>query len=235
VSTAALRPTPPIPTRVDITPLQRADHADYIKLLSLTTSGERLPVAELKSILAMPSFGGCFTHGPALCMTARLRRTTSPRPAGAVFASLPEWTSEHALTQDDPDLSALLSRTALCVHGVAVAKNRRGQGIARALLTETETRAREAGYRLATLLHKPELAPFYQRMGYVSAFHVTIALPHAGMGLTQPVPFMTAVKPLHPRVQIGTMPEAPGLVVAGLIPGWTLPPTAGFTPLHSSS
>ncbi|MET9424643.1 GNAT family N-acetyltransferase [Streptomyces sp. NPDC006540] len=52
---------------------------------------------------------------------------------------------------------------------MAVAPGRRGQGIARGLLNEVEGRARSAGFRLVTLLHKPELAAFYRRLGYTTA------------------------------------------------------------------
>lgn len=98
----------------------------------------------------------------------------------------------------------------------------------RALLTETETRVRSTRHRLSTLIHKPELADFYQRLGYTTAHHVTVLVPGEAMGLTQPRPFMTAVKPLHPSVRIRTVPGAPGPVVTGLVPGCDLPPTASF-------
>ncbi|MEU5241686.1 GNAT family N-acetyltransferase [Streptomyces lydicus] len=227
MTTPADAPRPPSTTRIDMVPLQRPDHADYLALLALTNPGEQLPAAT-SDLLTMPPFAAPFTHGPALCLTARPRRSSNPKPAGALFASFPEWASAHALVQGDPQLSALLNRAALFVYGVAVTPSRRGHGIARALLTEAESRARTAGYRMSTLLHTPELTPFYQRMGYTSAHHVTIAMRHAGMGLTQPSPYMTAIKPLHPNVQIREIPGAPGPVVAGLLPGWDLPPHARF-------
>lgn len=65
-------------------------------------------------------------------------------------------------------------------------------------------------------------------MGYTSAHHVTIAMPHAAMGLTQPPPTMTAVKPLHPGVQVRELPGTAGPVVTGLRPGWDVPPHARF-------
>ncbi|MFE7328039.1 GNAT family N-acetyltransferase [Streptomyces sp. NPDC057565] len=173
-----------------------------------------------------PPFWKLFTHGPALCLTAHARRTL--KPVGAVFASLPDWTYQHPLCQADPHLSDLLATTALCVYGLAVTPHYRRQGIARTLLTETETRARSTRYRLATLIHKPELAGFYQRLGYTTAHHITVLLPDAAMGLTQPQPFMTAVKPLHPSVHVRTVHGAPGPVVTGLLPGCDLPPTARF-------
>lgn len=145
-----------------------------------------------------------------------------------MFASHPEWAYEHLLVQGDPGLSHLLSRAAFLIYGVAVTPRRRNQGIARALLTEAEHRARNTGYRMATLLHRPELTGFYQRLGYTSAHHVTIAMPHAGMGLTQLPPLMTAVKPLHPDVQVRQVPGAPGPVLTNLLPGWDLPPQARF-------
>ncbi|WP_330342631.1 GNAT family N-acetyltransferase [Streptomyces sp. NBC_00557] len=211
--------------RIDVAPLKKTDHAAYLDLLDLTTSGEGLP-AEAAQILTLPPARPPFTHGPALCLTAHARRT--PHPVGAVFASLPDWTLQHPLCQADPDLSDLLGDIALCVHGLAVAPSHRRHGIARALITEAETRARSTKYRLATLLHKPELAGFYQRLGYTTAHHVTIHLPDAAMGLTQPHSFMTAVKPLHPGVRVRTVPGAPGPVVTGLLPGCDLPPTARF-------
>lgn len=48
------------------------------------------------------------------------------------------------------------------------------------------------------------------------------------MGLTQPSPYMTAVKALHPDVRIRQLPGAPGPVVSGLLPGWDLPTGARF-------
>ncbi|MFJ2730793.1 hypothetical protein [Streptomyces collinus] len=57
---------------------------------------------------------------------------------------------------------------------------------------------------------------------------MTITMPHAALGLTQPLPFMTAVKALHPGVRIRTVPGAPGPVVTGLLPGWHISPTARF-------
>jgi GNAT superfamily N-acetyltransferase len=210
-----------------VLPLQRPDHADYLALLDLTTSGEGLP-CEAAEILTLPPDRAPFTHGPALCLTAKLRRSPNPKPAGAVFASYPDWAYEHALAQDDPHLSHLLSRTAFMIYGIAVTPRRRRQGIARTLLIEAEDRARCAGFRMATLLHTFDLTGFYQRLGYTSAHHVTIAMPHAGMGLTQPLPFKTAVKPLHPDVQLRELPGAPGPVVAGLLPGWDLPPHTRF-------
>jgi len=213
--------------RVDVAPLQRPDHADYLALLALTTSGEGLRRGA-EAILTLPPSRRPFTHGPALCLTARSRRSSNPKPVGAVFASYPDWAYEHPLTHEEPELSELISRTAMLIYGLAVTPQRRRQGIARALLTEAEDQARNTGYRLATLLHKPELAPFYQGLGYTTAHHVTIAMPHAAMGLTQRPPFMTAVKALHPGVRIRTLPEAPGPVVTGLLPGWDMPPAARF-------
>jgi hypothetical protein len=163
-----------------------------------------------------------------LCLTAHPRRSPNPKPVAAVFASYPDWAYEHSLTRDEPGLSELISRTALLVYGLAVIPHRRRQGIARALLTETENRARATGCRLATLLHEASLAGFYERLGYTTAHHVTIAMPHAAMGLTQIPPLMTAVKALHPDVHIRTLPGAPGPVVTGLLPGWNLPATARF-------
>lgn len=169
--------------RTDIAPLTRPDHADYLALLSLTTASGRLPAAT-GEVLTMNPVGPLSTHGTALCLTARLRRSTNPKPVGAVFASSPDWAFQHPLVQGDPGLSHVLSRTALLVYGVAVAPGRRRQGIARALLTETEDRARATGYRMTTLIHTPDLAPFYERLGYTTAHQVTIAMPDAGIGLT---------------------------------------------------
>ncbi|MEU6103311.1 GNAT family N-acetyltransferase [Streptomyces flaveolus] len=213
--------------RIDVRPLQRPDHADYLALLALTTSGEGVP-AGAEEILQMHPIREPFTHGPALCLTAHPRRSSNPKPVGAVFASYPDWAHEHPLTRDQPGLSDLLSRTALLIYGLAVTPHRRRRGIARALLTKTENQARTNGYRLATLLHQPELTGFYQRLGYTTAHHVTIAMPHAAMGLTQPPPFMTAVKALHPDVHIRALPGAPGPVVTGLRPGWNLPANVRF-------
>ncbi|CAL9677091.1 hypothetical protein SUDANB105_08015 [Streptomyces sp. enrichment culture] len=225
--------TPTVPTaatraaRIDVAPLRRPDHTDYLALLTLTTFGEQLP-PEAEQILTLPPLRRPFTHGPALCLTAHSRRSPNPKPVGAVFASFPDWAHEHPVTRHDPELADLLSSTAILIYGLAVTPNRRRQGIARTLLTETENRARHTGYRLATLLHKPELAPLYKRMGYTTAHHITIVMPHAAMGLTQPAPFMTAIKPLHPDVHIRTVPGAPGPVITGLQPGWDMPPTAHF-------
>ncbi|MFI1701427.1 GNAT family N-acetyltransferase [Streptomyces bobili] len=214
--------------RIDVAPLRRPDHADYLTLLDLITDGESLP-AGVDQILALPPFQRPFTHGPALCLTAHPRRSPNPKPVGAVFASLPEWAYEHPLCQSDPALSDLLAHTVISIHGVAVAAHRRRQGIARALLTQAEDRARDAGYRLSTLIHKPELAPFYQRLGYATARHITVVVPpDAALGTTQPHAFMTAVKPLARDVHVRELPGAPGLVVTGLWPGSDLPPTAHF-------
>ncbi|MFE5406815.1 GNAT family N-acetyltransferase [Streptomyces sp. NPDC056580] len=213
--------------RIDVAPLERADHADYLALLALTTSGEGLPPGA-EQIITLPPFRRPFTHGPALCLTARLRRSSNPRPVGAVFASFPDWAHEHPLTRDNPALSELISRTVILIYGLAVTPHRRRQGIARTLLTAAEEKARSTGYRMATLIHKPELAPFYKRLGYTSAHHVTIPMPHAALGLNQPPAYMTAVKALHPGVQVRTVPGAPGPVVTGLLPGWDIPATARF-------
>lgn len=217
----------PRAARIDVAPLQRPDHSDYLALLALATSGEGVPPGA-EQILTLPPFRRPFTHGPALCLTARSRRSSNPKPVGAAFASFPEWAHEHPLTDGYPELSDLLSRTALLVYGLAVTPHRRGEGIGRTLLAEVEAQARSTGFRLATLLHKPELASFYQRLGYATAHHVTIAMPHAAMGLTQLPPLMTAVKALHPDVHIRTVTGAPGPVVTGLLPGWDIPPTARF-------
>ncbi|MFF8866256.1 GNAT family N-acetyltransferase [Streptomyces sp. NPDC015139] len=213
--------------RIDVAPLQRADHADYLALLALTTSGESLPPGA-EQLLVLTPFRPPFTHGPALCLTARPRRSPNPKPVGAVFASFPDWAHEHPLTQDNPALSELLSRTAILIYGLAVTSHRRRQGIARTLLTAAEEKARTTGYRLATLIHEPELAPFYERLGYTSAHHFTIPMPHAALGITQPPPFMTAVKALPSDVELRTVLGAPGPVVTGLLPGWDIPPTAHF-------
>ncbi|MET9111255.1 hypothetical protein [Streptomyces zhihengii] len=60
------------------------------------------------------------------------------------------------------------------------------------------------------------------------ATHEIVLLPGTVMLLTQPAPYMTAVKPLHPTVCLQPVPGAPGPVVAGLLPGCDLPPTARF-------
>ncbi|MGW1155984.1 hypothetical protein ACWD45_32470 [Streptomyces rubiginosohelvolus] len=54
----------------------------------------------------------------------------------------------------------------------------------------------------------------------------------AAMGLTQPLPYMTAVKPLVPSVRVRHLPGAPGPVVSGLLPGWDLPVEARFENGH---
>ncbi|MEU7031594.1 GNAT family N-acetyltransferase [Streptomyces sp. NPDC046275] len=214
----------PRATRVTVAPLDNADHSAYLALLDLTTD-QGLP-AEVAQILSLAPFQHPFTHGPALCMTARTRRATTP--AGAVFAAVPEWAYEHPMSRANSRLSGFLAATNISIYGLAVAPEHRDQGIARALLTKTETLARSTRYRLATLIHEPELADFYQRLGYTSAHHIVILTPDGAMGLTQPHPMMTAVKPLHPSIHIHTVPGAPGPVVAGLVPGCDLPPTARF-------
>ncbi|MCX4681386.1 GNAT family N-acetyltransferase [Streptomyces sp. NBC_01433] len=218
----AVLPNQPRTARTDIAPLTRPDHADYLALLALTTSSGRLP-AGTGEILTMDPVGPLSTHGTALCLTARLRRSTNPKPVGAVFASSPDLAFQHPLVRADPGLSHVISRTVLLVYGVAVAPARRRQGIARTLLTETENRARATGYRMTTLIHTPDLALFYERLGYTTAHQITIAMPDAAMGLTQPPPYMTAVKALSPDVQVRTLPGAPGPVVTGLLPSWHLP------------
>ncbi|MEU9420974.1 GNAT family N-acetyltransferase [Streptomyces sp. NPDC048272] len=211
-------------TRFNVAPLDHADHAAYLALIDLATD-QGLP-AEVADILSLAPDRPPFTHGPALCMTARTRRTTTP--TGAVFAALPEWAYRHRMTQAYPQLAGFLAATTINVYGLAVAPEHRHQGIARALLTETETLARSTRHLLATLIHKPELTDFYQHMGYTSAHHILILTDHGAMGLTQPHPMMTAVKPLHPDVRIQSVPGAPGPVVTGLLPGCDLPPTAHF-------
>jgi hypothetical protein len=217
----------PRTARIDVAPLEHCDHADYLSLLGLTTASGQLPT-EVGHILAMAPVGALSTHGTALCLTARPRRSTSPQPVGAVFASFPDWAFEHPLTRSDPGLARILARTALLIYGLATAPARRRQGIARALLTVTEERARAAGFRMTTLLHTPDLTGFYEHLGYTTARHITIAMPDAGMGLTQPQPYLTAVKALRPDVRIRTLPGAPGPVVTGLLPTWELPAGARF-------
>ncbi|WP_327411220.1 GNAT family N-acetyltransferase (plasmid) [Streptomyces sp. NBC_01281] len=213
--------------RCTVAPLTATDHADYLALLALTADEDRLP-AEAGHILTMPPQGPLSTHGPALCLTAHPRRGTDQQPVGALFASYPDWAVEHPLARRSPGLTERLARRALLVYGVAVAPEHRGQGIARLLLTEAEQRARAVGYRMTTLIHTPDLAPFYERLGYVTARHVTIAMPDAAMGLTQLWPYMTAVKPLVPGVRVRDLPGAPGPVVSALLPGWDLPADARF-------
>ncbi|WP_327309701.1 GNAT family N-acetyltransferase (plasmid) [Streptomyces sp. NBC_01298] len=210
--------------RIDIAPLDPADHSAYLALLDLT-SDQGVP-AEVAQVLALAPFRHPFTHGPALCLTARTRRATTP--AGAVFAAVPEWAYEHPISQANAALASFLAATSIGIYGLAVAPEHRHLGMARALLAKTETLARSTRYRLASLIHKPELADFYQRLGYTSAHHIVIPTPDGAMALTQPRPMMTAVKPLHPSVRIQTVPGAPGPVVAGLVPGFDLPPTARF-------
>lgn len=225
-STPAL-PHPRRRLRCSVAPVSATDHADFLTLLALTTSGGHLP-AEAGAVLTLPPQGPLNTHGPALCLTAQPRRGTNQSPIGALFASFPDWAVEHPLAQRAPYLTETLSRRVLLVYGVAVAPQHRRQGIARALLAETENRARAVGYRMITLLHTPDLAPFYQHLGYITAHNVTIAMPDAAMGLTQPLPYMTAVKPLVPSVRVRHLPGAPGPVVSGLLPGWDLPAEARF-------
>ncbi|MFD6335076.1 GNAT family N-acetyltransferase [Streptomyces niveus] len=208
--------TTPAPLRV--TSLQSPDHTAYLALLALTTSGDGLPPAAGWT-LTLPPGRQPFTHGPALCLTARTRSGTKPH--GALFAASPNWTSEHPLTRNNPELAARLDHTILCIYGLAVAPRHRDRGIARTLVTEAETRARNAGYRLSTLIHKPELAPFYKRLGYTTAHHTAIGLPppHHLIGLTHP-PYMTAVKALHPDVHVHIHPQPDDSVstVTGLLP-----------------
>ncbi|MEU5036082.1 GNAT family N-acetyltransferase [Streptomyces rubiginosohelvolus] len=198
----------------------------FLALLALTTQGQ-LP-AEAAEVLTLPPQGPLNTHGPALCLTAQPRRGTNQSPIGALFASYPDWAATHPLAQANPHLTDILSRRALLVYGLAVDPQHRRQGIARALLAETENRSRALGYRMITLIHTPDLTAFYQNLGYTTARNVTIAMPDAAMGLTQPLPYMTAVKPLVPSVRVRHMPGAPGPVVSGLLPGWDLPVGARF-------
>ncbi|MFE0778922.1 GNAT family N-acetyltransferase [Streptomyces sp. NPDC058861] len=222
----SLNPTvsQPRTPRIDVDLLDPADHAAYLALLDLTTD-QGLP-AEVADILTLAPFQPPFTHGPALCMTARTRRATTP--AGAVFAAAPDWAYEHPISQANTALASFLATTTIGIYGLAVAPEHRHLGMARALLARTETIARSTRHRLASLIHKPELADFYQRLGYTSAQHIVILTPGGAMALTQPHRMMTAVKPLHPSVRIQTVPGAPGPVVAGLVPGFELPPTASF-------
>ncbi|MGW6202117.1 GNAT family N-acetyltransferase [Streptomyces sp. NPDC055089] len=214
-------------TRITVAPPQATDHTAYFDLLDLTTAGEGIP-AEARDTLTLPSAGHPFTHGPALCLAAHRRRKPHSNPVGALFASYPDWAVEHPLTKANPDLAYALQQTTILIYGVAVTPAYRRQGIARTLLTEAETRARSARYRLATLLHTPELASFYQRLGYTTAHHVTVLVPRGALGLTQPQPLMTAVKPLHPSVRVRKVHGAPGPVVTGLLPGCDLPSAATY-------
>ncbi|MFI9018729.1 GNAT family N-acetyltransferase [Streptomyces griseus] len=208
-------------------PLSATHHDDFLALLALTTSDSQ-PLAAAGNILTMPPQGPLNTHGPALCLTAQPRRSTHQSPVGALFASYPDWAAQHPLVQQRPHLTEILNRRALLVYGLAVAPQHRRKGIARALLAETEQRSRAVGYRMITLLHTPDLAPFYQHLGYTTARHITIAMPGSAMGLTQPLPYMTAVKPLVPTVRVRHLPNAPGPVVSALLPGWDLPAEARF-------
>ncbi|MBM9624730.1 GNAT family N-acetyltransferase (plasmid) [Streptomyces zhihengii] len=211
--------------RVAVGPLHDADHAAYLALLDLTTSGGGLP-AGIENLITLPGFDPPSTHGPAMCLSAHLRR--HPTPVGALFAAVPEWAMEHTLGTHRARLAGPLSAATISIYGLAVAAEYRGRGIARALLREAETRARATRCRLATLIHEPHLASFYQRMGYTTATQPTVLLPGTAMLLTQPAPYMTAVKPLHPTVRLQPVPGAPGPVVTGLLPGCDLPPTARF-------
>ncbi|MFI0220261.1 GNAT family N-acetyltransferase [Streptomyces lydicus] len=184
----------------------------------------------LPSCAAVGPFQQPFTHGPALCLTARARRTATP--VGAVFAATPEWAYEHPLSRTP--ISAYLVATTISTYGLAVAPGFRRRGIARALLTERESRARGSRYRLATLLHTPDLTDFYQRLGYTTAHRITVALPDGEMELTQPKPYMTAVKPLHPSVPFAPCPVPPGRWWPASCPTATCrPPPASATDASS--
>ncbi|MER5888039.1 GNAT family N-acetyltransferase [Streptomyces sp. NPDC001941] len=221
-------PTPPRqPQHCSVTPLTPTDHADYLTLLALAYEDSQPPTG-VEETLTLPPYGPLNTHGPALCLTARPRHTTNPQPAGALFATYPQWAATHPVVDGKLHLSLALARTALMIYGLAVAPKHRRQGIARALLTETETRARAHGYRMTTLIHTPDLTPFYQHLGYTTAPRTMIVTPYCLMGLKHPQPYLTAVKPLTPGVQIRHVPGAAGPVVTGLLPGCDLPATAHF-------
>ncbi|MFD0432197.1 hypothetical protein ACFQ60_48100 [Streptomyces zhihengii] len=61
---------------------------------SITTSGGGLP-AGIENLITLPGFDPPSTHGPAMCLSAHLRR--HPTPVGALFAAVPEWAMEHTL------------------------------------------------------------------------------------------------------------------------------------------
>ncbi|WP_030237774.1 GNAT family N-acetyltransferase [Streptomyces sp. NRRL S-350] len=91
---------------------------------------------------------------------------------GLAVCGLAKW-----MTEAPRVLRHQLIRRFATVQVLAVRPDSRQQGIARALLQQTEQSFREAGYQALTLRHGRELTSFYQKVGYTSAARLSLLLP----------------------------------------------------------
>ncbi|MFF3256985.1 GNAT family N-acetyltransferase [Actinacidiphila glaucinigra] len=225
------RPAAPLPG-VRIEPAQPGDADAYFPLL--LTAISRRSEADLPAppeMLAAPPER--LTHGQALCLVAR--DTTTGQVVGALAAGAATWIDENPLT--DPAtmrgflLAGLMKYRIAGIHAVAVAPTHHHRGVGRALITAAEQYLRQAGFRLATLLHDPVLTGFYARLGYLST-PLLISFTPGGLFGEDHVGYLTAVKPLEPGVELVTVPQAPAPIASGVFPGCTVPAGSWFEDGH---
>ncbi|WP_326581632.1 GNAT family N-acetyltransferase (plasmid) [Actinacidiphila glaucinigra] len=216
----------PQPTTVRIEPARPGDARDYFRLLLTALPDEPLPTPE--ALLSLPPEQ--FTHGPALCLVARDTRTG--KVVGALIGGVPVWIDENPLTNQftlpGVLLGALMADRIAGIHAIGVDPDHRKQGIGRALITTAEQHFRDAGFKLSTLNHTPDLTRFYSRLGYHSSPQLIILVPGDHLFGEQAPGYLMAAKPIAPRVEVVMLPQAPGPIASGLFRDCTLPPGARF-------
>ncbi|MFD5922717.1 GNAT family N-acetyltransferase [Kitasatospora sp. NPDC058201] len=184
--------------------------ADLIRLIDLQRRAEDLaPILEImQGVLATGRGGiGPFTHGSLHILVAD--HAAIGTPIGLVRCGIGKWVQSLALPTSIP--RRLYERIGN-VQELAVAPEFRGQGIARALLSQAEEDHRKAGYDAVVLRHHREQTPFYRAMGYTSGSRLTLALP-GGLGKVS-IPgqgWRWAVKPVAPAVEVADIYGSPTL------------------------
>ncbi|WP_161501038.1 GNAT family N-acetyltransferase [Embleya scabrispora] len=159
------------------------------------------------------SFGRCPCphHADAAALVAV---DDADRPIGVLLGGAPVWMLDGP--DNTPPHWLGLTRRIAHISAVAVDPEHRRAGAGRALIERAEHHFRTSGRRLVTLLHAPDLAPYYDALGYSVQSHFVAFLGQA-LYREDFHDIRMAFKPLDPRVRQTPVMGLPAPMISGIL------------------
>ncbi|MFF3622188.1 GNAT family N-acetyltransferase [Streptomyces sp. NPDC002467] len=148
--------------------------------------------------------------------------TLSGQVVGAVVTRPPlAWVGNHPAFESGTEC-AHFTRAIGAIDCIAVHRDHRGKGLARALVTTAEQLLTDELLPFALVVHRPDLTDFYSGLGYA---HVPggLAVAYGALAVAQPWPtgYTGSWKPLRDNVSLQPVPLICGVmdVVIGVFAG----------------
>lgn len=146
-------------------------------------------------------------------VTALVAVDDADGPIGVLMCGAPVWMLDGS---DAPPHWRELMRRIAQISAVAVDPEHRRRGVGRALVERAEHEFRTSGRRLVTLLHAPDIAPFYDALGYTVQSHFVAFLGDV-LYREDFHDMRLAFKPLDPRARQTTVLGLPVPMITGIL------------------